>query len=98
MECFYDNQSTAEEKRDTKVEENFFFFLFLGRKVTGWPLVSFDLFAFTFMEFLSVRLQVQLLILSSRRRLYHDKIKSRSIKTRYKNVKLLNAVYGSTCQ
>ena len=28
MECFYDNQSTAEEKRDTKVEE--FYFIFFG--------------------------------------------------------------------
>ena len=32
MECFYDNQSTAEEKRDTKVEEFFFFFSFFGAK------------------------------------------------------------------
>ena len=31
MECFYDNQSTAEEKRDTKVEE-IFFFSFFGAK------------------------------------------------------------------
>ena len=89
------------KRRETKVEEFYFIFIFFwggGRKVTGWPLVSFDFFSFTFMEFFSVRLQVQLLILSSRRRLYHDKIKSQSIKTRYKNVNVLNAAYGPICQ
>ena len=89
------------KRRETKVEEFYFIFFFFGvggeRWLAGrwWALIFFS---FTFMEFFSVRLQVQLLILSSRRRLYHDKIKSQSIKTRYKNVNVLNAAYGPICQ
>ena len=47
MECFYDNQSTAEEKRDTKVEEFYFIFFGVGgeRWLAGrwWALIFLPL-------------------------------------------------------